>query len=124
MIPESYQKLIKKLVVKTRESKTLWNKTSGEDEYKLELEQGAITIDNYKNTNRRFVDFRIWNDKGDVIDGIVFPEGTEDYQTIIELHSIVKRKYYKVDEIVNDIFKELDNDKIIGKEEDDDNLPF
>ena len=48
----------------------------------------------------------------------------EGYNYLIELHSLAKRAYFKVDETFKTIFKELDSDKTIGTERKDDDLPF
>lgn len=113
MIPENYLDLLKKLIAKTKAGQAIWSKTSGEDEYKLELEKGAITTDVYSSN----IDFRVWDDKGNVIDSLAYSKNSDDSAPLRELHHVAKRSFYNVDSILKDIFNELDTDKVIGKKE-------
>lgn len=125
MIPENYKLLIEKLKQKTLKKEANWSKTSADDEYKLDLGKGAITIDNWRDNGKTYIDLSIINDRGDIIDRIYFPSGeTEDYNLVLELHSLAKRAYYKIDETLKNIFKELDSDKPIGNVNPVDDLPF
>lgn len=122
MIPDNFQTLIEKLKDKTAKQETVWSKTSREDEYKLDLGKGAITVDRWTHpeTGEELVDMVILNERGDIIDNIVFSsEAKDEYKYLGELHSIVKRAYHKVDETFKSIFKELDSDKTIGIEKKD-----
>ncbi|OQP44881.1 hypothetical protein A4H97_11020 [Niastella yeongjuensis] len=130
MIPENYKALIVKLKQKTLNKETIWSKTSRNEEYKLVLDKGAITIDKWDSDSVSYIDISIINDRGDVIDRIQVSDGEElnDYNLLSELHAAAKRAYYKVDETIKSIFIELDSSKIIGKEnapsDDVDDLPF
>ncbi len=120
MIPENYKLLIEKLKRKTLEKQTVWNKTSRDTEYKLNLENGAITVDKWVGEDREgalYVDFAIYNDDGDRVDILTFEaqEDKEDYTFLAELYVTVNRAYYKVDETIKNIFKEMESDKKIGK---------
>lgn len=127
MIPENFKILIDKLKEKTTRKEAIWSKTSRNDEFKLDLGKGAITVDRWLNedTGEQLVDIAVINDRGDRIDSIYFNSTEkEDYKYLIELHSLAKRAYYKVDETFKSIFKELDSDKTIGTEKKPDDLPF
>ena len=127
MIPDNIKTLIEKLKNKTIAKQTIWSKTSRENEFKLELSKGSITIDNWEDEVGMLIDFVIRNESGDVIERIAFNSNDEyiDYKFILELYTLVKREYYKVEETIKTIFDELDSDKKIGKEHrPEDDLPF
>jgi len=129
MIPDNFKTLVEKLKEKTTKREAIWSKTSRDEEFKLDLGKGAITVDRWLNeeTNEQLVDIAVINDRGDKIDSIYFSHtDKEDYKYLIELHTMAKRAYYKVDETFKSIFKELDSDKTIGSEKkvESDDLPF
>lgn len=127
MIDKKHKDLINKLTEKTRAKKANWSKTSGNDEYKIALETATITLDNWEDRGMNYMDFRIFNDRGDLISTLTFPENELiDYNFLRKLHDFAKENYYRVDETIDDIFSELDSEKEIGKKEGDDyaDLPF
>jgi hypothetical protein len=127
MIPENFVTLIDKLSEKTSKKEAVWSKTSRDDEFKLDLGKGAITIDRWQNddNNEQSVDLAVMNENGDRIDYIFFTYADrDDFKNLAELHSLAKRAYYKVDETFKSIFKELDSDKTIGIKGEQDSLPF
>jgi len=118
MISENFILLINKLKIKTINNEAIWSKTSRDNEYKLDLGKGAITVDSYSNDGIKFVDLAIINDRGDLVDRIWAASGnTEDYGLLMELHALARRAFYKVDETFLNIFKELDSNKIVGRED-------
>ncbi|RYX81696.1 hypothetical protein EON73_04685 [bacterium] len=120
---ENFIKLIDKLKNKTVSKQAIWSKTSSDHEFKLELQKGAITVDNWDENRTTYVDLNIINENGDIIDRIYFAYADEEYDMLLELHQMAKRSYFKVDEILKNIFYELDSNKVVGKEgksEDDD----
>ncbi|WP_449438808.1 hypothetical protein [Pedobacter steynii] len=126
MIPDNFKTLIEKLTEKTSRKEIIWTKTSRDDEFKLALEKGAITIDRWNSDelNEQLVDMTVLNEDGDRIDYISFSYSEkDDFKSLADLHSLAKRAYYKVDETFKSIFKELDSNKTIGREEETD-LPF
>lgn len=127
MIPENFQILIEKLKDKTVKREAVWSKTSRDDEFKLDLGKGAITVDRWEHpeTTEQLVDIAVINERGDRVDSIYFSAAEkEEYKYLVELHSLAKRAYFKVDETFKTIFKELDSDKTIGIEKKSDGLPF
>ncbi len=125
---ENFRILIEKLKAKTIKKEALWTMTSRDNEFKLDLGKGAITIDNWPHDQSGIplVDLAIFNDVGDKIDYIVYDESEkEHYEMLLDLHSLAKGSYYKVDETFQNIFKELDSNKTIGIERKrQDDLPF
>lgn len=128
MIPNNFKTLIEKLLNKTRKREVIWQKTTREDEYKLDLDSGALTIDKWSPDNKfnMSIDVAIYNDRGDRIDRIEVhaEDNPDDYKILDEFHSEVRRTYYKVDETFKGIFEELDKEGEIGKINPLDNLPF
>jgi hypothetical protein len=127
MIPDNFKALIAKLVTKTHKKQVVWTKTSRDEEFKLNLEKGAITVDNWYDDEANVwrVDIAIYNDRGDRIDRIAYMEAEKnDYEALMVLHSAAKSAYFKVEDTFKDIFKELDSDKTIGSEQSTDDLPF
>lgn len=124
---ENFQLLVDKLKNKTLAKQAIWIKTSRDNEFRLELSKGAITTDNWvdENDGRSLVDLLIFNDNGDIIDRVVYSsEKDNDYGTLVELHSLAKKAYYKVDETLKGILEELDSDKTLGSEKTDPPLDF
>ncbi len=121
MIPDNFKQLIAKLLDKTQKKEVIWQKTSRQDEYKLELASGALTIDKWSPDNKynMSIDIAIYNDRGDRIDRIAASEDEEheDFKLLDEFHTEVRRAYYKVDETFKGIFDELEKDGSIGKTE-------
>jgi len=127
MIPDNFKKLVEKLLDKTQKKEVIWQKTTREDEYMLELDSGALTVDKWTPENKygTSVDIVIFNDRGDKIDRIEINSDDDDFQLLDNFHSEVRRTYYKVDETFKGIMGELDSDGKIGKEEKKaDDLPF
>ena len=73
----------------------------------------------YQNTlsllKNKKVDLVILNEDGEKIDGVILSKGEDDYELLIELHTLAKQSYYKIDETFKSIFEELDSNKVIGE---------
>lgn len=124
-----YIELIQKLIHRTINKQAIWNSTSRETEFILNLHSGSITIDSWVNDSfDNCIDFYIRNDKGIVIFSKLFnlSENPEEFHFLFNLHNVARESYFKIDDTVNGILKELDSDKTIGIQEkkDDDNLPW
>ena|SRR5688572_5788870 len=139
MKPEKFEKLIEKLSTKTQQKQALWNITSEKDEFKLDFENGFYVVINKKpiTSGNKVVGYRvsivIYNPNGEQIDRYSLTSTISDpaeYKDLDAFFNQVKRGYLKVDESFDEIFKELDSNKIIGKEKDKENqdkaeeLPF
>lgn len=123
MISANIKILIDKLKKKTELGQAIWSKTSRDTEFKLELQKGAITIDNWEDGEGLFVDIAILNENGETIERDVFNVSEEDYNVLFEIYMLAKNSYYKIDETLKTIFDELDSPKIVGKDRHRD-LPF
>lgn len=133
MIEKKYMDLIQKLVEKTKKKEVIWTKTSRDDEFKVSLSSGSITIDHWNDhVSQPSVDFAIRNENGDSIGYISFfkEEDLESYTIIRNLNNLARESYYKVDETIDSFFKQLSDDSQVGKadenssHDDSDDLPF
>ena len=128
MMSENFRMLIEKLKAKTLKKEALWTMTSRDNEFKLDFGKGAVTTDNWQSdqSGMELVDLAIFNDTGDKIDYISYDETEiEQYQMLLDLHTLAKSSYYRADETFLHIFKELDTNKTIGVERKrQDDLPF
>ena len=111
MIPEKITNLIKAIIEKTNSKKATWGKTARENEFKLHFQNGAITTDWWTNDRGvEFVDIAIYNSYGDRIDSYEAEKGEDDYSILIEIHNVAKRDFFKVEETIENLFKEAKND--------------
>lgn len=127
MIPTNIKDLIKALTEKTASKKAIWGKTSRPNEFKLNLERGAVTTDFWDDNRGDTVDFAIYNNFGDRIDNFSATKGDLEFELLIDLHNAAKREFYKVDETISSLFNEVNTDKSVGKREiegEDEPLPF
>jgi hypothetical protein len=127
MTPEYITTLIEKLKNKTLLHKAIWNLSSGNDEYKLDFEVGAVTLDRWPipENDNEVVELVILNEDGNKIDRVAYLESEiTDFNNLAELHTMAKRSYYKADDTLKNIFKELESDKTIGSEQKPESLPF
>jgi len=122
MSPE-YKTFVSKLLEKTINKMAIWNKTSRENEFILKLADGSVSVDSWLDDDNEdlFVDLRIWNNKGEVIDILTHGLKSPDYPELKNLHDVVKRSYLKIDDTLKSFIKELDSNKVAGEE---DELPF
>lgn len=123
--------LIQKLIDKTSQGETNWNRIGDTDQFTLTLEKGKISLDNYVSPDEgRVHKFAILNSKGDIISQMWvsenLPEDFYDYRLIDELYDKVRNSYYKVDETIQGLLDETNKKGKIGKSEDtiEDDLLF
>jgi hypothetical protein len=131
MIPGNIKDIIDKLKVRTENNQAIWNKSSGENGFKLSLQTGLITIDKWLDNQEQtwYIDFAISNDKGDIIEQIQASKAGEknDFDYLDAFYTIIRRKYLKVDETLKSLLDELNSTKSLGtndKNEPIDDLPF
>lgn len=126
MIPSNISSLIEAIVEKTESKEAIWGKTSRPDEFKLFLENGAVTTDWWTENGNEVIDFAIYNSFGDRIDNFIAYKGEFDFNLLNKLHSAAKREFYKVDETIENLFKEIKFVKSVGKRliDGEDTLPF
>lgn len=117
MIPDNFKTLIDVLIQKTEKNEAIWSKTSREDEYKIDLGKGAITVDSWvdNESGQNLVDIAVFNENGDRIDALYFSTHDDvEYRYVLALHTLARRAYYKIDETFNNIFKEISKEGTIG----------
>lgn len=128
MIPDSFTALLERLIEKTKKKQIIWAKTSRDNEFKVFLEKGAITTDNWYDPDigDSAVDLAVYNERGDQIDRVSFFQAErKEYDDLVALHSLAKKSYFKVEETFEDILKQLNTDKTIGEDrKENDDLPF
>lgn len=111
---EQLRSLIVNLVKKTNESKLRWDKTSRDNEFMVTLDSGSITVDDFWATDEfsgeeeRVLDLCILNAQGKQIERFYYERsGLEEFKSLQELHSIVYRKYHRIDEVINSILDDI-----------------
>lgn len=108
MINQTDKELIERLIKGTEMKKVVWEQSSRNSEYKTTLGDNSITTDNWNEGIMTFVDFSIWNNKGEQVYSVAARKGQDDYKELYNLYSAAKSAYLKVDEVVDDILKHLD----------------
>ena len=118
---EKIIQLIKSLTLKTIMNKAKWNKTSRDTEFKLILSDGSITVDAWFDEERGEAcnDFRLYNKNGDGVYSMLnsYGEHSEKFDLVNDLHSAAKGKFYKIDETIDSILKEVDSVLTVGETE-------
>lgn len=125
MIPSNIESLIKALIEKTNDKKAIWGKTARENEFKLIFDKGAVTTDSWNTEGQDAVDFGIYNSFGDRIDSFYALKPSYEYDLLIQIHDAAKREFFKVDETITSLIKEVESLKSVGKREiEGEDLPF
>jgi hypothetical protein len=116
MIAENYRLLIEKLKHKIAKREAIWTKTSRDEEFKLHIGKVTILLDCWYDevSFNKKVDLVILNEDGEKIDGIILSNGEAGYELLLEMHTLAKQSYYKIDETFKSIFEALDSNKIVG----------
>jgi len=135
MLPEKIRNLVKDLISKTIEKKALWVKDSSLEDYKLILENGIVIIDTWTDgDNCPNLELKFYNKYGDWLES--FSEDftfdtTEDFSLLSKLYDEARREYYRVEDTLIEISKEINSSVPIGRRENkaemqgpDDDLPF
>lgn len=111
MIDDKYLLILEKLKEGTEKGKVIWMKTSSNTEYQTRLGASTITIDNWSVDNLRedFCEVVFLNSEGNAVKQLIFGGNTEiaEYNYIFNIYSIVKNKYLKEDETLDDIMRHL-----------------
>lgn len=126
MIADKIVILIKKLIEKTNRKEAIWNNTSRENEFKLNLEDSSIITDSWTHEFEEFVDFKILNKNGKIVYSILLHHDDENFDLVRKLNEMARSSYYKIDDTIDEILKKTDSDEIIGSndQEDVDKLPW
>lgn len=135
MLPEKLKKIVILLKDKTDLRKTLWNKTSANDQFKLLMADGSsIVIWRYHSDHDQLqLMLTVFNSNGDAIeryDTEVEEFNKEDWDLLMTFHKSVSDSYYKVEETMDALIQQISSQDVIGISEnggsvpDDDDLPF
>lgn len=140
MIPEKLKQILTLLKDKTIDKKAIWNKTSGEEQYKLLIGGGSSVVVSllYGNYNAEYFEVTIFNTLGQAVEIYSTESESENDDAVLmrTFHKAARDSYYKVDETMDSLLEELSKQDIIGKIEiappalpptgfaEDDDLPF
>lgn len=139
MIPEKLRQLIQLLTGKTKEKKAIWNKVSGNSQFKLSISDGiSITINEWdEQYNDNSYEVVIFNSNGEAIQRYFSTNDhtpPEDYEILADFHKAASDQYYKVDETMDALLNSITGQEVIGKADtppkaneaagEDDDLPF
>ncbi|ROH96516.1 hypothetical protein EGI15_01600 [Chryseobacterium cucumeris] len=108
--------LIQMLKDKTANKEAIWSRTSGDNEFKIEINKATITTDFWYHNDVGYYDIIILNENGDTIERVVVNNDNldENYWILHEFYEIVKNNYLKVDETIDNILIELNTSNKIG----------
>lgn len=111
--------LIKELTEKNLNKGAVWQKTSGEGEFKIQLNKATLTIDKWNDEDGDNFSLDIYNENGEKIKQIhtmaSLLEDAENFALLSDLYNSVINTYYKTDETIDSIINEIKNKDIIGK---------
>lgn len=138
MIPEKLKQLIQLLTEKTRAKQAIWNKVSGNSQFKLSIAEGiSITINEWSEQyNEDYYEVVIFNSNGDPIQRYTTSGETpiEDFHLLQNFHKAASDQYFKVDETMDALLTSITSQDVIGQPDpesatsavpgDDDDLPF
>jgi hypothetical protein len=119
MLPDHFKQLIDKLSDKTKSQCAHWQRTSGENEYKLQLRGGeVITVDKWldKRQNHR-VEMLVYNFEGEIVDRVTFAEHDQEFVILDQFYDAVRRSFFKVDSTFQKIIQEVESEDNVGLKE-------
>ncbi|WP_029294256.1 hypothetical protein [Chryseobacterium hispalense] len=109
--------LIQLLKDKTANKNAIWSRTSGNNEFKIEINNATITTDCWFTDDILYYDFVILNENGEVVERISVSDTnifSEEYQILSDFYDVVKNSYFKIDETIDNILNELNTNTKIG----------
>ena len=121
MIKDKYDIIITKLMDATGKGTVVWEKTSSNDEFQVKLGANAVTISYYDPSDwvanlvigsnelskKESCSLSIINSEGVIIDNETIEKGERGYERLKTLYDEARRKYFKVDETLDDILNTL-----------------
>lgn len=114
---ERIKSLIQLLEKKTRGNDAVWSRTSSDNEFKIDINNSTITTDMWTVENTTYYEFVILNENGDTVERIAVgdddPFSTE-FEIVTNFYEAVRNSYFKVDETIENILKELSSTNKIG----------
>ncbi|HTM99998.1 MAG TPA: hypothetical protein VL088_14680 [Pedobacter sp.] len=138
MISEKLKQLIQLLTDKTKNKKAIWNKVSGNNQFKLSISEGvSITINEWGDQYQDSYEVVIFNSNGDAIQRYMSDNSTppEDFEILQVFHKAASDQYFKVDETMDALLSSITGQEVIGKADtyvppvdlnagEEDDLPF
>jgi len=109
--------LIQLLEKKTRNNDAIWTRTSGDNEFKIDINNSTITTDMWSIEDLIYYEFVILNENGDQVERIVVGDNdpfSNEFQIVTNFYEAVKNNYFKVDETIESILKELNSGIKLG----------
>lgn len=108
MIDDRYLLILEKLKEGTKEGKVVWEQTSSDTEYQTKLGSSTITIDNWRLQGGLFrIEVNFFNSEGNKIKELICLQDESNYDYIYDIYYIIKNKYLKEDETLDDIMRHL-----------------
>lgn len=128
MISQTYKELIDSLVEKTSLGKSLWNRTSVKNQYKLILDGGMIVLSYTEyNFGGESIKLDLYNKSGEIIDSLSRSKGiidlygndeASDFELLEKLYkAILDCKEVKINEQLNMFMAEIKASDKIGKQD-------
>jgi hypothetical protein len=116
MLPNHFKQLIQKLGDKTKSQNAHWLRTSGENEYKLQLKGGeVITIDKWLDKRQNYrVEMMVYNTESEVIDRVTFTEHDQEFIILDQFYDVVRRSFFKIDSTFQKIIQEIEAETQVG----------
>lgn len=120
MIKDKYETLTRKLIEATGKGTVEWEKTSANNEFQARLGNNAVsisffdpgdfasilTIDNGSDKGIYYC-LSLINSEGKMIDCEIKHQDEYGYERLKDLYSEARRKFFKVDETLDEILKNL-----------------
>jgi len=93
-----------------------WQRTSGENEYKLQLRDGeVITVDKWLDKRQNYrVEMLVYSAEGEVADRVTFTEHDQEFIILDQFYDAVRRSFFKVDSTFQKIIQEIDEPSNVG----------
>lgn len=120
MIKDKYETLVKKLIEATEKGTVEWEKTSANNEFQTKLGNSAVSVSFYdpedftsifsidnESDKRKYYCLSLINSEGKMIDCEIKHQNEVGYERLKDLHSEARRKFFKVDETLDEILKTL-----------------
>jgi hypothetical protein len=125
---EQLKFILEEIVKKTKISDVIWSKTSGAG-FKINFSKAVIFISYiYDERNENYYhSVTVFNNKGESIfyyDTEELQKTSSEFTLLSEVYNVARNSYYNINETFECIVNELKTSKVIGKKDDDDDLPF
>ena len=118
------ESLLHKLIKKTQQNEAEWKTTYQENEFALQFHVGKITI--WEGENSDVMSISIYNNRYELLHEQDLYKGTAAHTMLSDLYTLAQKSYYKREETIAEIIKELDAEGKIGESTEEDvlDLPF